>query len=119
MLRERITKFGTPVWLVNTGWTGGPYGVGRRMPLDWTRTLVRAALAGTLDEGPFALDPVFGLQAATACPGVPREAFDMRSSWADPAAYDVQAKTLAEQFTSNFTKFAGQVDRDVAAAGPH
>ncbi|MEI7685762.1 MAG: phosphoenolpyruvate carboxykinase (ATP) [Planctomycetota bacterium] len=117
MLRERLERFKTPVWLVNTGWSGGPYGVGRRMPLEWTRTLVRAALAGTLDHVATAPDPVFGVHVPISCPGLPASAMQQRSSWSDAAAYDRQAAMLAELFKANFTKFAG-VSADVAAAGP-
>jgi phosphoenolpyruvate carboxykinase (ATP) len=118
MLRDKLLRLKTPVWLVNTGWTGGAYGVGRRMPLEWTRTLVRAALAGTLDGVGTNPDPVFGVHVPELCPGVPNEALKPKSSWSDPFAYDRQAAMLAEMFKKNFTKFAGQVDADVAAAGP-
>ncbi len=118
MLREKLLKLKTPVWLVNTGWSGGAYGVGKRMPLEWTRTLVRAALAGTLDRVPAVADPVFGLMVPESCPGVPSDALQPKRSWPDPAAYDRQAAMLADLFKKNFAKFAEQVDADVAAAGP-
>lgn len=118
MLRERLERFRTPVWLVNTGWSGGAFGVGRRMPLEWTRTLVRAALAGSLDQIPTTPDPVFGVHVPTSCPGLPSSALQQRSSWSDPAAYDRQAAMLADLFKKNFAKFAGQVDEAVAQAGP-
>lgn len=118
MLRERLDRFQTPVWLVNTGWSGGPFGVGRRMPLDVTRTLVRSALAGSLDSVPTSPDPVFGVHVPHSCPGLPVASLHQRGSWPDPAAYDRQAAMLAGLFKANFAKFAGQVTPDVAAAGP-
>jgi phosphoenolpyruvate carboxykinase (ATP) len=117
-LRQRLERHKTPVWLVNTGWTGGPYGVGRRMPLEWTRTLVRAVLAGRLDDAPMSLDPLFNLNVPVACPGVPDEAFDVRASWADPAAYDAQAQRLAAMFKDNFKKLAGSALTHLTSAGP-
>jgi phosphoenolpyruvate carboxykinase (ATP) len=118
MLREKLANHRTPVWLVNTGWTQGPFGVGRRMPLEWTRSLVRAALAGTLDRVSCTPDPVFGVLVPQGCPDVPAAALNPKTSWSDPAAYDRQAAMLAELFQKNFTKFAGLVDTDVAFAGP-
>jgi phosphoenolpyruvate carboxykinase (ATP) len=118
MLRDKLTRLRTPVWLVNTGWSGGGYGDGRRMPLAWTRTLVRAALAGTLADVPCTPDPVFGMLVPESCPGVPPDALKPKSSWSDPLAYDRQAAMLADMFKKNFTKFAGQVEADVAGGGP-
>ncbi len=118
MLREKLVRLQTPVWLVNTGWTGGAYGAGRRMPLDWTRALVRAAMGGDLDQIPCAPDPVFGVLVPESCPGVPSDALKPKLSWPDPDAYDRQAAMLAELFKKNFAKFAGQVDADVEHAGP-
>ncbi len=118
MLRDRLQRFETPVWLVNTGWTAGPYGVGRRMPLDWTRTLVHAALSGKLDGAVLVPDPVFGVLVPDSCPGVPDEVLRPRATWAEGAAYDAQAAELAGRFRDNFTRYAGQVERSVAEAGP-
>lgn len=116
MLREKLARLKTPVWLVNTGWSGGGVGVGKRMPLEWTRTLVRAALAGTVEAT--IVDPKFGVLVPKECAGLPGGVLDPRSSWSDGAAYDRQAAMLAEMFRKNFEKFAGQVDADVAGAGP-
>ncbi|MBN9119561.1 MAG: phosphoenolpyruvate carboxykinase (ATP) [Planctomycetes bacterium] len=105
MLKEKLTRHGVPVWLVNTGWTGGPYGVGRRMSLAHTRALLRAALNGQLQDVPFEPDPVFGLAVPTTCPGVPDGVLRPRDAWADKSAYDVRAKELAERFKSEFRKY--------------
>jgi phosphoenolpyruvate carboxykinase (ATP) len=118
LLRERLLAHGSRAWLVNTGWTGGPYGKGRRMPLELTRALVRAALAGALDDAPVAADPVFGLQAVQACPGVPAQTLRPRDTWPDPAAYDAQARRLAGLFRENFRAYAAQVGEGVLLAGP-
>jgi len=118
LLGERIAKHGARVWLVNTGWTGGPYGVGSRMKLSHTRAMVTAALAGQLDTVPRRPDPVFGFEVPLTVPGVPPEALTPRNTWPDQAAYDAQAKKLADMFRKNFEPFAKEVPAAVAAAGP-
>ena len=118
MLGERLARHGSRVWLVNTGWTGGPYGVGKRMSLSATRAMVRAALGGALDNVPTSTDPVFGLEVPTSVPDVPDSVLQPRNVWPDKAAYDTQARKLAAMFRTNFEKFAGTVDRRVADAGP-
>jgi phosphoenolpyruvate carboxykinase (ATP) len=118
MLGERIARHGARVWLINTGWTGGPHGVGSRIKLGYTRALVTAALAGKLDSIEFRKDPVFGIEVPRAVPGVPSEILDPRGTWKDPAAYDAQAAKLAAMFKKNFADFASGVDDKVAAAGP-
>ena len=105
------------VWLVNTGWTGGPFGEGRRMPITATRTLLDAALSGDLDDVEFRVDPTFGLEVPVEVPEVDSLLLDPRSTWSDPAAYDAKAAELAAMFRANFTKFEG-VEPAVAAAGP-
>jgi phosphoenolpyruvate carboxykinase (ATP) len=105
MLQEKMTRHRAPVWLVNTGWTGGPYGVGKRMSLAHTRALLRAALAGQLEGVPFATDPVFGLSVPSSCPGVPDGVLRPRDAWADKVAYDRTAKELAERFKAEFKKY--------------
>jgi len=118
MLGERLRRHGTRAWLVNTGWTGGPYGVGSRMSLPATRALVRAALAGQLDGVPLRTDPFFGLAYPSAAPGVPAEVLSPRETWADADAYDEAAKRLVAMFRDNFRRsFAGVVG-DVAGGGP-
>src|SRR5262249_20294803 len=106
------------VWLVNTGWSGGPYGVGQRMKIGFTRAMIRAALNGVLLQVPFTREPNFGLYIPAACPGVPAEVLDPRTTWADSAAYDVQAQKLATMFAENFRNFADKVSDEVRAAGP-
>ncbi len=118
MLGDKIAGHGARVWLVNTGWTGGPYGTGSRMKLSFTRAMVSAALSGQLDKGTFAKDPVFGFDVPTAVPGVPTELLSPRGTWADGAAYDVQAQKLAGMFRENFEQFRAQVPDTVTAAGP-
>jgi phosphoenolpyruvate carboxykinase (ATP) len=113
-----MEKHRAAVWLVNTGWSGGGYGVGRRMPLAVTRGLLRAALAGQLADVPFAPDPVYGVAVPAACPGVPAEVLKPRDTWADKAAYDAKARHLAGLFRENFAKFEAQAPAAVRAAGP-
>jgi phosphoenolpyruvate carboxykinase (ATP) len=118
LLRERITRHRVNVWLVNTGWSGGPYGVGERMKIGHTGALMNAALSGALDEVPTVPDPIFGVGVPTACPDILAEVLWPRKTWADPAAYDGQAHTLAGMFAENFTEYLDRVDADVRAAGP-
>ena len=105
------------VWLVNTGWTGGPFGEGRRMPIGATRTLLDAAVSGGLEAVEYRVDPTFGIQVPVAVPGVEAALLDPRSTWADATAYDAKAAELAAMFRANFAKFE-DVDPLVAAAGP-
>lgn len=118
LLGEKLARHGSEVWLVNTGWTGGPYGQGHRMPLAYTRAMVKAILAGTLAEVPAHPDPVFGVWVPESCPGVPPEILQPRNTWADPGAYDAQAARLARMFQENFRQFDGTVGPEVVAAGP-
>jgi phosphoenolpyruvate carboxykinase (ATP) len=118
MLAERLERHDVPVWLVNTGWTGGPYGTGERMNIAHTRSTVRAALSGVLESVPTRTDPIFGFEVPTSCPGVPAEVLDPRATWQDKSAYDRQARTLAVLFAENFATFADGVDAQVQAAGP-
>ncbi len=105
MLRERMQTHDTSVWFVNTGITGGPYGVGQRMPLPQTRALIHAALDGTLERGDFATDDVFGLQIPTQCPGVSETLLNPKWAWDDPKAYDAKARELVDQFEKRFKAF--------------
>ncbi len=118
LLHERLRQHHSEVWLVNTGWTGGPYGIGRRMPLAQTRALVQAALDGTLSRAEFKPDPVFKFQVPLACPGVDARLLRPRDTWADPAAYDARARHLAGLFQNNFQAYAEQVSDVVRQAGP-
>ncbi len=118
LLGERITKHNADVWLVNTGWSGGPYGVGKRMDITYTRAMIRAALSGTLRQVPTRHDDLFNLEVPIRCPDVPSDVLDPRTTWPDPAKYDSYAAKLAEMFRANFTRFVDQVPAEVAAAGP-
>ena len=117
-LGERIAKHKSRVWLVNTGWTGGQFGVGKRMSIAHTRAMIAAALSGALDSVSYQRHPVFNLEMPTSCPGVPAEVLDPRSTWSDKAAYDTQARKLAAMFVDNFKTFAGDVETTVVGAGP-
>jgi len=118
MLGERLTRHGASVWLVNTGWTGGPFGEGERMPIAATRALLRAALSGDLAEAEFKTDPLFGFEVPTSVPGVQASLLDPRSTWRDPEAYDRKARELAQMFRDNFGQFAADAGPEVTAAGP-
>ncbi|SDX11678.1 phosphoenolpyruvate carboxykinase (ATP) [Marininema mesophilum] len=117
MLGKRIEEYNARVYLVNTGWTGGPYGVGKRMQLSYTRTMVKAALDGSLDQATFTPDPIFGIHIPDQCPGIPSKLLFPRNTWQDPVAFVTQAKELARRFQENFAKFIS-VDRAVIQAGP-
>lgn len=117
MLGEKIDKHNAKVYLVNTGWSGGAYGVGKRMNLPYTRAMVTAALNGELEKSEFVQHPVFGVSVPKSCPGVPSEVLDPRETWADKAAYDVQAQKLATLFVDNFKKF-NNVSDEIRNAAP-
>ena len=118
LLGEKVDRLKVNVWLVNTGWSGGPYGVGKRMSIGYTRAMISAALDGQLDNVDTVSDPFFGLEVPVAVPGVPTDVLDPRSTWADQEAYDVQARKLASMFVENFKTFADKVSDEVKAAGP-
>jgi phosphoenolpyruvate carboxykinase (ATP) len=118
MLGEKMRKHKVNVWLINTGWTGGPHGVGHRMKLSYTRAMITAALEGKLDRAEFTKDSVFGFEMPVSCPGVPSEVLIPRNTWGDRQAYDEKAKYLAGLFTKNFEKYAAGVTEEIKAAGP-
>src|SRR4051794_11992502 len=118
LLGVKMRRYQVDAWLLNTGWTGGGHGKGRRIALPHTRALVDAIMNGKLRDVPFAVDPIFGLSSPQSCPGVPGEILDPRAAWSDPDAYDEQATRLARRFHENFTRFA-HVDPAIQAAGPH
>ncbi len=118
MLGERIAKHGVKCWLVNTGWSGGPYGVGKRMKLAYTRAMVNAAIGGALDGVEFVPDPIFKVAVPKSVPGVPSEVLDPRNTWADTTAYERKARELAGKFRENFEKFAKKATPDILAAAP-
>jgi phosphoenolpyruvate carboxykinase (ATP) len=119
MLGEKIARHRVRVWLVNTGWTGGPYGVGKRMKIGHTRAMIAAALSGALDSATYDRDPVFNLDIPTSCPGVPAEVLKPRSTWPIGAEYDQAAARLARMFADNFKTFEAGAGAQVVAAGPH
>jgi phosphoenolpyruvate carboxykinase (ATP) len=118
LLRDLIAGHGVDCWLVNTGWTGGAFGTGRRMPIAATRALLTAALDGSLKNASFRTDPYFGFAVPVSVPGVDVAILDPRSTWADKSAYDAQAKRLVDMFVRNFGKFESHVDADVRSAAP-
>jgi phosphoenolpyruvate carboxykinase (ATP) len=118
LLGKKIAEHNVNCWLVNTGWTAGPYGEGHRMKLAHTRAMVNAALNGDLDNVPTVPDPIFGVQVPTECPDVPSEVLIPSNTWSDGAAYDAQAKELASMFVENFKEFEDQVSQDILDAGP-
>jgi phosphoenolpyruvate carboxykinase (ATP) len=107
MLGERIARHRAAVWLVNTGWTGGPYGTGRRMKIADTRAMIAAAFSGALDQVGYENDPNFNLDVPTTCPGVSPGVLKPRQTWANSAEYDAQARKLAQMFVENFKSRAG------------
>jgi phosphoenolpyruvate carboxykinase (ATP) len=118
MLGERMTQHKARAFLVNTGWTGGAFGVGKRMDLKYTRAMVEAATSGALDDVPTRTHPIFKLDMPVSCPGVPDEVLDPEGTWADKDAYDDQARELARMFVKNFERFADSVPAEVLRAGP-
>ena len=118
LLAERIRKHKSSCWLINTGWTGGPYGTGHRIAIEHTRAMLAAALEGKLDEKSFHRDEIFGLDVPDAVPGIPAEVLDPRKTWSDGKAYDDKARDLVERFRENFTQFEGKTPPEVAQAGP-
>ena len=118
MLGERIEKYNTKVYLVNTGWSGGPYGVGSRMKLKYTRAMITAALNGTFDNAEYKHDEIFNVDVPQSCPDVPAEIMNPRDTWADKAAYDEAAKKLARMFQENFAKKYPNMPKHIVDAGP-
>ena len=118
MLGEKMKKHRVNVWMINTGWSGGPYGIGNRMKLSYTRAMITAALKGELDGVGYEVHPVFGMMMPATCPDVPTEILNPRSTWVDKAAYDAKSKDLAIQFVQNFEKYASGVNEEILKAAP-
>ncbi|HNO27653.1 MAG TPA: phosphoenolpyruvate carboxykinase (ATP) [Chitinophagales bacterium] len=118
LLGEKMRKHNVNIWLINTGWTGGAYGTGKRMKLSYTRAMITAALNGELDSVSYATHDVFGLHFPTTCPNVPTEVLDPRNTWSDKQAYDAKANNLAAQFVKNFEKYADKANAEIMAAAP-
>jgi phosphoenolpyruvate carboxykinase (ATP) len=119
LLGEKISNHHSKVWLINTGWTGGPYGIGQRIKLPYTRAMIKAALTDQLENVAFSKEPYFGLMIPTECPGVPKEVLDPQETWASKTAYQQQARSLISRFEKNFDQFAGAVLPQIIEAGPH
>ena len=118
LLGKKLRKSKATVWLINTGWSGGAYGVGSRMKLSYTRAMITAALNGELDKTDFIKHPIFGVEMPTNCPNVPENLLNPRNTWADKNAYDAQAKGLAKEFIDNFKKFEIGTAPEIIGAGP-
>jgi len=119
MFGEKVRQHQAKCWLVNTGWTGGGYGVGRRIDIASTRAIIRAALSGALDEAPTRKDPILGLQVPTACPGIDAKLLDPRSNWKDGKQYDEAARKLAISFRDNLQQWEGTIPQEIESAGLH
>jgi phosphoenolpyruvate carboxykinase (ATP) len=118
ILANKIREHKVSCWLVNTGWTGGPYGVGKRMSIKHTRALLDAALGGKLEQAEYRMDPVFGIQVPQSCDGVPSEVLNPRNTWQDGNAYDAKAKELTERFKKNIDQFGDTIPESLKQAGP-
>jgi phosphoenolpyruvate carboxykinase (ATP) len=115
---EKMTQHEVNVWLINTGWTGGPYGVGSRMKLKYTRAMITAALEGALDKVSYRTHSVFGVQIPETCPNVPDEVLSPRATWADKEAYDKKARELATEFIANFEKYKDFATEEILSGAP-
>jgi phosphoenolpyruvate carboxykinase (ATP) len=118
LLKKRIAEGQVDCWLVNTGWTGGKFGVGKRMPIKATRALLNAALDGSLNNATFRKDPNFGFDVPVEVPNVDKNILDPRSTWSNPAEYDATAAKLVDLFVENFAQFAEHVDEGVRQSAP-
>ncbi len=119
LLKRKILKHKVNCWLVNTGWVGGPYGVGKRISIGYTRALLNAALSGQLLNVDYVPDPVFGFQVPRSCDGVPADVLDPAGSWPSKESYMVKYRQLASRFLENFRKYQAEVPPEVAQSGPH
>ncbi len=118
MLGKKMREQNVNIWLINTGWTGGPYGIGNRMKLSYTRAMITAVLEGKLDDVALTTHPVFGMSVPKECPNVPSNVLDPRATWTDKNAYDEKAKFLAGLFIDNFKKYETGVSEEIRAAAP-
>ncbi len=118
LLSSRIEQNQAKCWLVNTGWSGGPVGVGARMKIAYSRAMIEAALTGALDDVGLSKDPIFGLNLPAECPGVPAEVLDPQNTWSDRDGYQTKARELVGLFRENFKQFENEVSAEVLAASP-
>ena len=119
LLQQKLDKYGSHAYLVNSGWAGGPYGEGHRMSIKTTRTCIDAILDGSINDAEFKKDKVFGFEVPVALDGVDPSVLDIRSTWKDPTKYDEQAKMLADMYITNFKKYEGKGSVDYTQFGPH
>ena len=118
LLGDKIKRYGVNCWLLNTGWVGGPYGIGKRISIKYTRTLLNAALNGTLDDVEYTTDEIFGFRVPRSCPDIPDSVLDPASSWASKEAYLKRYRGLAGRFIDNFKKFEEGTPPEIIASGP-
>jgi phosphoenolpyruvate carboxykinase (ATP) len=118
LLRNKIERYGVTCWLLNTGWVGGPYGIGKRISIKYTRTMLSAALSGALGEVSYTTDPIFGFEVPNSCPGVPDEVLNPALAWPNEKEYKTRYHDLAARFIDNFRKFEDQTDPEIIASGP-
>jgi phosphoenolpyruvate carboxykinase (ATP) len=118
MLGNKMQEHNVNVWLINTGWSGGVYGVGKRISLKYTRAMITAILNGELEDAEYNTHEVFGLQMPTACPNVPSEILSPKNTWTDKDAYNSKANELADAFNKNFTQFAENANDEILDAAP-
>ena len=118
ILKEKITRYGVNCWLLNTGWVGGPYGIGKRISIRYTRSLLNALLDGDLSRVEYTIDPVFGFRVPKSCPGIPDEVLNPASSWKNQDEYMRKYLTLASRFIDNMKKFEDSTPSEVVNAGP-
>jgi phosphoenolpyruvate carboxykinase (ATP) len=119
LLKKKVERYQVRCWLVNTGWVGGSYGVGKRISIKYTRALLSAALVGKLDKVEYTIDPIFGFEVPTSCPGVPEDVLNPSGSWPNQREYDKKYRQLASRFVENFKKFENQTPKEILEAGPH
>ena len=118
LLSKKMEEHGSNAWLINTGWSGGAYGVGKRMKIKYTRAMLNAAMDGELDNVEYTTDPRFGFEVPVECPNVPSEVLQPRNTWEDVASFDSTADNLAEMFNENFARYEAGVSPEVNAAAP-
>jgi phosphoenolpyruvate carboxykinase (ATP) len=118
LLKQKIERYNVNCWLVNTGWVGGPYGIGKRISIKYTRALLNAALTGKLDKVEYFQDPVFGFEVPKTCPGVPESVLEPWSSWPSKEEYMKKYRQLAMRFVENFAKFEDGTPQEVIESGP-
>ncbi|UCF29142.1 MAG: phosphoenolpyruvate carboxykinase (ATP) [Chloroflexota bacterium] len=118
LLRNKIDHYGVNCWLLNTGWVGGPYGIGKRISIQYTRAMLTAALSGDLDNVPYTTDPVFGFSVPDICPGVPDDVLNPAIAWPSESEYTIRYRDLASRFIDNFRKFEDETDSDIRKSGP-